>query len=82
MQKAKRQPTDGNSPDHVVVDETVIRLTDQRYWLYAAVDSETIEILHVRLLQTRNVAVTSIFLSELSEKHNVSDAVFLADSAP
>ena len=28
------------SPNHVALDETVIRINDQQYWLYAAVDPE------------------------------------------
>lgn len=36
----------------------------------------------MRLFSTRNTAVTSIFFSELIEKHDVEDAVFLIDSAP
>jgi len=82
VQKAQLQPTAGKSPDHVAIDETVIQLTDQRYWLYAAVDPATNEFLHVRLFPTRNTAVTGIFLAELSEKHDVEDAVFLVDSGP
>ena len=81
MQKAELQPADGKSPDHVAVDETVIQLTDERYWLFAAVDPETNEFLHVRLFPTRNTELTEIFLAELSEKHDVDDAVFLVDSA-
>ncbi|GAA0249710.1 hypothetical protein GCM10009000_077460 [Halobacterium noricense] len=38
IQKANLQPTDGKSLNRVTVDETVIRVNDQRYWLYAAVD--------------------------------------------
>jgi len=61
---------------------TVIHLDDQRYWLYVAVDSETNKCLHARLFPTRNEGVTSIFLSELTKKHDVDDAVFLVDSGP
>ncbi|WP_222914248.1 IS6 family transposase [Natrinema sp. SYSU A 869] len=82
VQKAELQPTDGKQPDHIALDETVIQLDDQRYWLYAAVDSETNEFLHVKLYSTRTTALTSIFLTELREKHDVDDAVFLVDSAP
>ncbi|PGF16604.1 hypothetical protein CP556_11055 [Natrinema sp. CBA1119] len=57
-------------------------LDDQRYWLYAAVGPETNKYLHGRLFPTRNESVTSIFLSELTEKHDVDDAVFLVDSGP
>ena len=38
VHKADLQPEDGQNPDHVAVDETVIRLNDEQYWLYAAVD--------------------------------------------
>ncbi len=41
VHKADLQPASGRAPDHVVVDETVIRLNDVNYWLYAAVDPET-----------------------------------------
>jgi len=41
VHKAELQPEAGRNPDHVAVDETVIRLNDEQYWLYAAVDPET-----------------------------------------
>ena len=43
VHKAELQPEAGRSPDRVAVDETVIRLDDEQYWLYAAVDPETNE---------------------------------------
>jgi transposase-like protein len=43
VHKADLQPESGRSPDHVAVDETVIRLNDEQYWLYAAVDPEANE---------------------------------------
>jgi putative transposase len=82
VQKADLQPLDGANPDHVAVDETVIQLNDERFWLYAAVDFDTNRLLHVKLSPTRNQAITEIFLAELREKHLVDDAVFLVDSAP
>ncbi|USZ67467.1 IS6 family transposase [Halorussus salilacus] len=82
VQKADLQPTDGKNPNHVAVDETVIQLNDQRYWLYAAVDPETNEFLHAKLYPTRTIVVTKQFLTELQEKHCVGDAVFLVDGAP
>ena len=36
VQKAELQPTDGRNPNYVAIDETVIQVNDQRYWLYAA----------------------------------------------
>ena len=82
VQKADLQPTDGANPNHVAVDETVIQLNSERYWLYAAVDPNTNRLLHVWLSPTRTSTVSSMFLSELHEKHQVDDAVFLVDGAP
>jgi putative transposase len=59
----------------------VIRINGQQYWLYAAVDLETNRFLHVRLFTTTTTALTSKLLRELSEKHGVSEAVFLVDHA-
>jgi len=82
VQKADLQPTDGKSPNHVVIDETVIQLNNQRFWLYAAVDPETNEFLHVQLFPTRTIVLTKQFLQELQEKHDVADSAFLVDGAP
>ena len=82
VQKADLQPAGGADPDHVAVDETVIQLNNERFWLCAAVDSATNRLLHVKLSTTRNQAITEMFLTELREKHLVDDAVFLVDSAP
>ncbi|WP_136591665.1 IS6 family transposase [Salinigranum halophilum] len=81
VQKANLQPVDGASPNHVALDETVIRVNDEQYWLYAAVDPDTNKIHHIRLFPTYTTALTEIFLRELREKHDVSDAVFLVDGA-
>jgi len=55
----------------------VIQLNDEQYWLYAAVDPKTNELLHTKLKPTTNKVLAHSFLTELSEKHDVSDAVFL-----
>jgi len=81
VHKTDLQPESGASPNHVALDETVIRVNGQKYWLYAAVDPETNEFLHIRLFSTYTSALTEIFLSELREKHNVESAVFLIDDA-
>jgi len=47
VQKADLQPTSDAVPDHVVINKTVIRLNDERRWLYAAVDPETSKFLHI-----------------------------------
>ncbi|MFC7057265.1 IS6 family transposase [Halovenus salina] len=82
VHKADLQPEDGQSPDHVAVDETVIRLNDEQYWLYAAVDPKSNKLLHTKLEPTRTSVISRAFFAELREKHDVDDAVFLIDGAP
>ena len=81
VQKADLQPKSGKSPNQIALDETVIRINDQQFWLYAAADPETNELLHVRLFSTTTTALTEIFLRELRQKHDVESAVFLVDGA-
>jgi transposase-like protein len=59
----------------------VIRVNDEQYWLYVAVDPDTNRFRHIWLFQTYTIALTAIFRRELREKHDVSDAVFLVDGA-
>jgi transposase-like protein len=81
VHKADLQPQSGQNPDHVAVDETVIQLNDEQYWLYAAVDPETNELLHTKLEPTRTNVLAHAFFAELREKHDVDNAVFLVDGA-
>jgi len=81
VQKADLQPADGRSPNHVALDETVIRINNEQFWLYAAADPDTNDLLHLRLFATTTTALTEIFLRELRQKHDVESAVFLVDGA-
>ena len=81
VQKADLQPASGKSPNQIAVDETVIRINDQQFWLYAAANPQTNKILHLRLFSTTTTALTEIFLKELRQKHDVETAVFLVDGA-
>ncbi|PGF17253.1 IS6 family transposase [Natrinema sp. CBA1119] len=81
VHKCNLQPADDEKPNHVALDETVIQLDEHRYWLYTAVDPETNKILHIRLYSTTTTALTEWFLQELTEKHDLGDAVFLVDGA-
>ena len=81
VQKTDVQPSSDTTPDHIAVDETVIQLNDQRHWLYAAVNPETNEFLHVRLFQTRTTERTLLFLRELNKKVPVTQATILIDDA-
>jgi len=64
VHKADLQPESGRSPDHVAVDETVIQLGDERYWLNAAVDPDTNEFLHTRLDPTRTNVISHAFFAD------------------
>jgi len=81
VHKADLQPKSGRSPNQVAVDETVIRIDDEHYWLYAAVDPESNELLYTKLETTRTNALAERFFAQLREKHDVDDAVFLVDDA-
>jgi len=81
VQKADLQPESDRSPNQIALDETVIRINDQQFWLYAAADPETSDLLHVQLFSTTTKALTEIFLRELRQKHDVENAVFLVDGA-
>ena len=59
----------------------MIQLDDEYYWLYAAVDPESNELLHTALEPTTNSAFARSFFAELHEKHDVDDAVFLIDGS-
>ncbi|MDY6765218.1 MAG: IS6 family transposase [Halobacteria archaeon] len=82
VHKADLEPSGGVEPDYVAVDETVIQLNDERYWLYVAVDPTTNYVLHARLYPTRNSYLTKRFLKELEQKHDIENSTFLIDQAP
>jgi transposase-like protein len=82
VQKADLEPAGGCAPEQIALDETVILVNGDRFWVYAAVDPATNQILHCRLFMTRNLALKKRFLRELDQKHNVDDAEFLVDGAP
>ena len=52
VHKADLQPVSTVSADQLAVDEKVIRINGNDYWLYGAVDPETSEILQFRLFPT------------------------------
>ena len=60
----------------------MIQLDDERRWLYAAVDPETNQFLHVRLFATRTTQLTVLFVCELRDQQHVDDATVLVDAAP
>ncbi|GAA0293404.1 DDE-type integrase/transposase/recombinase [Halarchaeum salinum] len=73
VQKADLQPSGGKNSDHVAVDETVIQINGQQYWLYDAVDPNTNKFLHVKLGTAQNRGLSELFFGELREKYDVED---------
>jgi len=69
VQKADLQLEAGKSLNQIALDETVIRINDQQFWLYAATDPQTNELLHIRLFATTTTTLIEIFLRELRQKH-------------
>ena len=68
VHKSDLRPETGQSPNHVAVDETVIQLDDEQYWLYAAVGVDSNYMPHTRLESTRNTSLP-ISLSRNSAKN-------------
>ena len=58
VHKANLQPISTVLADQLAVDETMILLHGQKFWLYGAVEPYTNEILHVRLYPTANKQTT------------------------
>jgi len=79
--KSDLQPISIVSEDQLVVDEKMIRLHDQKFWLYGAVDPYTNEIRHVSLYPTANKQTTRWFLSELHRRYQLDTVEFLVDDA-
>ena len=82
VQKADLEPRGGRAPAQIALDETVVKVNGDRFWLIAAVDPDTNIILHVGLYPSRNTAITKVFLRELQDKHVIDDAEFLVYGAP
>ena len=59
----------------------MIQLDDEQYWLYAAVDLNSNDLLCTKLEPTRTNVIADQFFAELRETHDVDDAIFLVDGA-
>jgi len=81
VHKADLQPISTVSEDQLTVDEKIIRLHGQKFWLYGAVDPYTNEILHVSLYPTANKQATRWFLTELHRRYQLNGVEFLVDDA-
>ena len=81
VHKADLQPISTVSADQLAVDEKVIRINGDDYWLYGAVDPQTNEILQFRLFPPTTKQTTRWFLSELRRQYRLDGVEFLVDDA-
>ena len=68
-----------NVASYVILDETAVKINGEWSWLYAAINLGTKLILGVDLFGTHGTDPAAAFLHGLSEKHDLSEAVFLVD---
>ena len=68
-------------PKRVAVDETAVKINGEWSWLYAAIDLNTKLVLGVDLFGRHGTDPAAAFLHGLSEKHDLSEAVFLVDGS-
>lgn len=59
----------------------MIRLDDEQYRMYAAVDTEANYLPHTLLKTTRNDVFADRFFVEHREQYDVDDGIFLVDGA-
>lgn len=67
-------------PRRVAVDETALKINDDWSWLYAAIYTDTKVILYVAIFERHGTDPAAAFLHEVTEKHDCTHAVFLADA--
>jgi transposase-like protein len=81
VHKAEVQPASTVSANQLAVDEKMIRLHGQQFWLYGAVDPVTNEIVAISLFLTTNKVTTRWFLDDLHQHCWLTDVTVLVDGA-
>ncbi len=66
-------------PSRIAVDETAVKIGDEKCWVYAAIDVDSKLLLDIEIFGRREVSPAAAFLHQLIEKHDVSDAEFQVD---
>jgi len=67
-------------PSRIAVDETAVQIGTEWYWLYAAVDLDSLYLLDVDVSDRHGTGPAAAFLHGLAEKYDVADTEFLADA--
>ena len=66
-------------PKRVAVDETAVKINGELCWVYAAIDLDSKLILDAELFGRNGTDPAAAFLHRLTEKHDLSETVFLVD---
>ncbi len=66
-------------PSRVAIDETAIKINGNWSWVYAAIDLDSRLILDIAVFGRQGTDPAAVFLHRLTEKHDLSDVVFLVD---
>ena len=66
-------------PKRVAVDETAVKSNGELCWVYAAIDCDSKRILDAELFGRHGTDPAAAFLHRLTEKHDLSETVFLVD---
>ncbi|ELY92004.1 IS6 family transposase [Natrinema altunense] len=66
-------------PSRVAIDETAVKINGDWSWVYAAIDLDSRLILDVAVFGRRGTDPAAAFLHRLTEKHDLSEVVFLVD---
>jgi transposase-like protein len=63
----------------VAIDKTAVKINGDWCWVYAAIDADSRLILDVAVFGRRGTDPAPAFLHRLTEKHDLSETVFLVD---
>ncbi len=67
------------TPSRVAIDETTVRINGDWSWVYAVVYIDSRLILDVTVFGRRGTDPAAAFLHRVTEKHDLSDTVFLVN---
>ena len=66
-------------PSRVAIDKIAAKIDGNWSWVFAAIDLESKLILNVAVFGRRGTDSVTAFLHRLTEKHDLSEVVFLVD---
>jgi putative transposase len=67
-------------PKRVAVDETAVQIGTEWYWLYAAIDLESLYLLDIEVSRHHGTDPAAAFLAHLAQNYDLSETEFLTDA--